>query len=509
MTTTKRARLIVLLSLLTVLVIRAGAAWGQPPDHRSFYMGFTSWPYDFTPEAVDETYDAIEAHGDLIAFHFDHGVPWPEAASGAPFHPNVQDELDGKLAEAHRFPAVYLAVTAQSTDRVSLANYWGEETDGHLPPEWQARAFDDPEVIAAYLAYCRRIIDFFNPDYFAYGIEVNANHLPDSPAFAAFETFVAEIYGGLKADFPELPIFLTFQTGSFVSTPDQQREVEEALVPYTDLIGLSTYPYLVGGLFRPDQADMSYLPEDWFRRMSQLAPDKPFAITETGYIAETLTIPEFLIDTEGREEWQDLYVRFLLQKAAQLNTEFITYWQVRDYDLGYQFLVDHGIDDPSFLIWKDIGLVAGDGRPRRGLSTWDSWLALPHIPIGAGPSFCDASAESLCLADDRFEVRVDWQNFAGNRGTGRVTPGATGNSGIFYFFNPDNWELMVKVLDGCALNDHFWVFAAATTNVAYTLTVRDTLTGAISSYSNALGTSSPAITDTQAFATCSSTLGPR
>ena len=78
----------------------------------------------------------------------------------------------------------------------------------------------------------------------------------------------------------------------------------------------------------------------------------------------------------------------------------------------------------------------------------------------------------------------------------------TADSGLFWFFDPNNWEMMVKVLDGCALNGHYWVFAAATTTVEYTLTVTDTLTGETAVYHNPLGTRAVAINDTDALAVC-------
>lgn len=62
--------------------------------------------------------------------------------------------------------------------------------------------------------------------------------------------------------------------------------------------------------------------------------------------------------------------------------------------------------------------------------------------------------------------------------------------------------MLVKVLNGCGTNNRFWVFAAGATNVEYTLTVTDTQSNATRTYSNSLGTQAPAITDTEAFATC-------
>jgi hypothetical protein len=41
----------------------------------------------------------------------------------------------------------------------------------------------------------------------------------------------------------------------------------------------------------------------------------------------------------------------------------------------------------------------------------------------------------------------------GTSGTGVAVP-LTGNTGYFWFFNSSNVELMVKVLDGDAVNGH-------------------------------------------------------
>lgn len=119
---------------------------------------------------------------------------------------------------------------------------------------------------------------------------------------------------------------------------------------------------------------------------------------------------------------------------------------------------------------------------------------------------CVPAATRLCLGDGRFQVEIAWRDFEGKTGPGSVVPvGVAGasDSGLFWFFAPDNWEMLVKVLDGCALNGHHWVFAAATTTVEHTLTVTDTLTGETAVYHNPLGRPSPTITDTGALSGCS------
>ena len=125
----------------------------------------------------------------------------------------------------------------------------------------------------------------------------------------------------------------------------------------------------------------------------------------------------------------------------------------------------------------------------------------PAPSPGVAPLCADGSGH-LCLLDGRYRVKVTWTDFAGVEGQGQAVPAGTGDSGLLYFFSPDNWEMLVKVLDGCAINGKVWVFAAATTNVAYTLEVEDTVTRLTKTYENPLGKPSVAVTDIAAFDTC-------
>ena len=114
---------------------------------------------------------------------------------------------------------------------------------------------------------------------------------------------------------------------------------------------------------------------------------------------------------------------------------------------------------------------------------------------------CDESDTNLCLNGGRFKVAVDWRTGTGE-GVGQVVPFSSDDSGLLFFFNEDNWEMLIKVLNGCGINDRYWVFAAATTDVGYTLTVTDTERDQVQTYVNPLGVAADAITDTNAFATC-------
>ena len=96
---------------------------------------------------------------------------------------------------------------------------------------------------------------------------------------------------------------------------------------------------------------------------------------------------------------------------------------------------------------------------------------------------CAPGTASLCLAGSRFQVQLTWKDFSGKTGVGQAVP-LTGDTGYFWFTSPDNVEVVVKILDGRALNGHFWVFYGALSNLEYTITVIDTQTGARKTYTN-------------------------
>ena len=97
----------------------------------------------------------------------------------------------------------------------------------------------------------------------------------------------------------------------------------------------------------------------------------------------------------------------------------------------------------------------------------------------------------------RFSTEVSWKDFAGNTGSGQAVP-LTSDTGYFWFFSSNNVELVVKVLDARAFNGRFWVFYGALSNVEYTLTVTDTTSGHVKSYTNPSGTFG-SVGDTDAF----------
>lgn len=106
------------------------------------------------------------------------------------------------------------------------------------------------------------------------------------------------------------------------------------------------------------------------------------------------------------------------------------------------------------------------------------------------------------LLGGRFRVEALFgSDDSGNFAFAQPQP-ASNDSGLFWFFRPENLELFVKVLDACTLNNRIWVFAAGLTNRAVELRVTDTQTGLSKTYVNPANTAFAPIQDTGALAAC-------
>ena len=119
---------------------------------------------------------------------------------------------------------------------------------------------------------------------------------------------------------------------------------------------------------------------------------------------------------------------------------------------------------------------------------------------------CSPDGSTLCLNTGRFKVQAAWMTADGASGAGRAVI-LTGDTGYFWFFSSNNIEIVVKVVDGRAVNSYFWVFAGGLTNVSVVLTVTDTQTGLSKTYRNPQGAPFQPIQDTAAFQS-SATLEP-
>ncbi len=128
----------------------------------------------------------------------------------------------------------------------------------------------------------------------------------------------------------------------------------------------------------------------------------------------------------------------------------------------------------SFLaVGSTLYFNADDGL--HGVELWT--MALDGGPL------CRATDQTLCLESGRFQVASSWRDFSGRSGDATAVA-ITSDTGYFWFFDEDNVELILKLIDGGGFNGHHWVFYGALSNVEYTFTVTDSETGAAKRYFN-------------------------
>lgn len=126
----------------------------------------------------------------------------------------------------------------------------------------------------------------------------------------------------------------------------------------------------------------------------------------------------------------------------------------------------------------------------------------PNGEIRGQIAGCFSSPTVLCLGN-RYAVTVEWatEQGGGGSGDGFAVP-ETIDTGMFWFFDPSNLELMIKVLDACAVNGRTWVFFSGLTNVGFDLRVTDTQTDETLTYENPDQTTTIPRLDTAGFDNC-------
>ena len=165
-------------------------------------------------------------------------------------------------------------------------------------------------------------------------------------------------------------------------------------------------------------------------------------------------------------------------------------WEFGDGNASRSAAPVHAWSSPGFY---EVTLEVSDGTsPSTAPRTF---LVEAAEPRGT----CVADAETSCLQDSRYAVTVEWRDGAGGSGAGRVVHAGTNDSGMIRFFDADNWEVLIKLLDGCVANGHVWVYGASTTDLGYAIRVTDTVTGTVREYRNEPGNPAAAVTDATAF----------
>lgn len=139
---------------------------------------------------------------------------------------------------------------------------------------------------------------------------------------------------------------------------------------------------------------------------------------------------------------------------------------------------------------------------RGGAVTATQSAPVPGSALRPRTTTCTPGGTTVC-AYNRFKIEATSRNASGTS-AGAVAPnGRYSDGGYFWFFNEQNTETLVQVLNRCNSSPpRYWVFTSGLTRDEVNITVTDTQAGVSQTYTNPQGQPFRAITDTSAFATC-------
>ncbi len=342
-------------------------------ETRSFYMGVTPWPADLTFAEVDNTYQFINNHCDIVSHHFDEGIPYEEAFYSILMPAGLLENVKTRKTKTAAGKKVFLSVAALSLDRVSKAPYYtNATTDIAVKNYWEQLAFDDPKVVKAYVKYIGWLIDQFNPVYVNYGVESNGQFW-NAAKFSKYKSFLSLVFQQLKTNHPSTPFFISF----IVDESAQGYNYANQLTAYTDFIGLSAYPYTSVSSSVNGNTNPQNFPANYFEKFINLA-DKPLAFAETGYIAQDLSVPAYNLNKQGSVTWQKDYLEKVLKLCIEKKAKLFIWFCPKDYDALINSLQNQGgVSQDVFnllALWKDTGLIDENGAPRLAYYSWLSWM---------------------------------------------------------------------------------------------------------------------------------------
>lgn len=370
----------------TIGAVSAGrlAANPAPSGTRPFYLGFTPFSPTNTDGGYDVSFSHISRNADLVGITLQEGVPWVEALASSNyrnFNPGFLgflDMLKRKYSTYTPRHKKYLSVTPANLQFTGLMPYWGAQPNLPLPSPWNTYDFNHPSVKTAFLNYCVALIQYFKPDYLGIGIESNIvlAHCFDNK-WITYQELHRYVYTELKRLYPNLPVFFTIQYEHMLGLHDASRTLRDRLAStypdvltvemlkllnYSDLISLSTYPYLSYG---------NTLTPGYYNPVLDISrtTGKRICVDQCGALSQDVDISGVIL--RGSDQEQRDFITAILELAAEQRFPFVVNFFTQDYGSNYG-------TGAVALAWAYCGLWRTDGSAKPAWNVWDAQRQLRY-----------------------------------------------------------------------------------------------------------------------------------
>jgi hypothetical protein len=322
---------------------------------RAFQMGISSLPPELTQESYQRTFALAASAGEMILIQ--RVPPWKEMLTGDLSDDTVEStQRETALAREHGL-RIFIAIdpTDPALGRAQLAG---------LPQELRGAGFADEDVQRAFLGYARYVVENYEPDYLALGVEMNSYQRANPQDFERFVQLYHEAYRAVKEIAAETLVFPTFQLEELqgLLPVDNPQPAQWFLInrfePDLDLLAVSTYPSTAF-------AGIDQLPESYFAQLSTYTR-RPIAVAGTGYPSAASGA-----NAASSEADQAAYVQRVLDAAQQLSMAFVVWFVSQDPTFT---------SEPPLDRLQPMGLFtqSGEGKP-----SWDVWRTAARRPLAA------------------------------------------------------------------------------------------------------------------------------
>ncbi|MFM9909703.1 MAG: hypothetical protein ACKVOW_10155, partial [Chitinophagaceae bacterium] len=133
-------------------------------------MGVTPWPADFTVAEINNAYDFINNHCDIVSHHFDDGIPYEEIFKQTEMPVALQEDVQRRKSKTATGKKIFLSVAALNLTRKEKADYHLEsKIADSIKNYWRQLPVNDPKIIDVYVNYISLLIDQLQPAYVNYG----------------------------------------------------------------------------------------------------------------------------------------------------------------------------------------------------------------------------------------------------------------------------------------------------------------------------------------------------
>lgn len=426
--------------ILSVVLYSCGNSGNSGPSvsvpTRTFLMGTT--PFFVTSTTFpDWRFENLEDK-DLLSLHADDfwGVPWDQcsAAGCTPPAPWVEKWTSFANDARNKGKVLYLALSPLGARKTLAARLdaSGNKVENWAPVEDTntkgcylfASDSNAATYQKAYIEYVKYLVNLVAPKYLSPAVEMNILFTQCPAQKTAWIAWYTEVHNAIKAAFPALIVFPTFQMEHLYGIADTlaacsdgvspaacfDTRLAEALTIPGDRIAFSTYPIL--WKYRSDYA-YSY-PTDTYARVKKTTNRKIW-ISETGWAAVKILASyqhgasgscgaDLFPASIANDSELEKYLTWLLDEAQQQKFESVVWWLNRDYLDGAIattcpctavhdtcFLTEAFYNSTGMPVGGDTGEVLlrlfgnmalryHDGSPRPALTIWRN-----HVVRGLNP----------------------------------------------------------------------------------------------------------------------------